>query len=347
MWKRILIIAVVLVVALLGAGVATMRMNVADAHKHYFDDYDPALPFNSVVAERTEKEGYVVEKVYFDARPGEPVPTLITFPPQFEGKLPLILFLHGIGQKKDFIEDITLPFTVNGFAMACFDQSMQGERKLPKEASAMENAKAFFNRPWKTVNDARRFLDYCATRDDIDMDRIYLVGASYGAITGSTLAAFDERINAAALVYGAGNIEKMLDARMINAEIASNYPKLEPLLPYARSFVAYLLDPADPIHYVDQIAPRPVLIQNGRDDGLIATEAAEEFQQKAAEPKQIIWYEGDHIGLDPYTVAQVLKDGLNWIVQQDKEFRGGSGDLSPETDPVFAMLQAKVEEMSR
>lgn len=347
MWKRILIVGLVLIVGLLGAGVATMRMEVADAHEHYFDNYDPGLPFNAEIAERTAKEGYVLEKVYFESRPGERVPTLITFPPQFEGKLPLILFLHGIGQKKDFIEEITLPFTVNGFAMACFDQHMQGERKLPKEASATENAKAFFDRPWKTVNDARRFLDYCATRDDIDMNRIYLVGASYGAITGSTFAAFDNRVKAAALVYGAGNIAKMLDARMINSEIATNYPKLEPLLPYVRSFVAYLLDPADPIHYVDQIAPRPVLIQNGRDDGLIATAAAEEFQEKAAQPKDIIWYEGDHIGLDPYTVAQVLKDGLAWIVTQDKEARDGNVALSPETDQVFAMLQAKVEEMRR
>jgi hypothetical protein len=151
-------------------------------------------------------------------------------------------------------------------------------------------------------------------------------------------------VRAAALVYGAGNIEKMLDARMINAEISSNYPKLEPLLPYARSFVAYVLDPADPIHYVDQIAPRPVFIQNGRDDGLIATEAAEQLQAKAGEPKTIKWYPGDHIGLDAATVAQVLKDGLQWILEQDKEFRGGSAALSPQTDPVFAMLQARVEE---
>jgi dienelactone hydrolase len=345
MWKRILIVGLVLVIATLGAGVATMRMQVAEAHAHYFDDYDPALPFNVEVAEQTPKEGYRLEKFYFESRPGERVPTLMTFPLESKGKLPLILFLHGIGQKKDFIEDITLPFTVNGFAMACFDQAMQGERKLPKEATAMESAKAFFNRPWKTVNDARRFLDYVATRDDIDMNRIYLVGASYGAITGSTFAAFDPRVKAAALVYGAGNIKEMLNARMINEEIAKEYPKLTPLLPYARAFAAYLLDPADPIYYIDKIAPRPVLIQNGKDDGLIATIAAEQFQAKAGEPKTLKWYEGDHIGLDAATVALVLKDGLNWLVEQDKEGRGGVATLSPETDQVFALLEARAREL--
>lgn len=343
MWKRIVIVLLVVVVAMLGAGVATMRIELADAHKHYFDVYDATLPFNVEVAEKTAKEGYVLEKVYFESRPGERVPTLITYPPNAEGKLPLILFLHGIGQKKDFIEEITLPFTVNGFAMACFDQHMQGERKLPKEASTWDSAKAFFDRPWKTVNDARRFLDYAATRGDIDMNRVYLVGASYGAITGSTFAAFDKRVRAAALVYGAGNIEKMLDARMINEEIAKDYPKLKPVLPFARSFVAYVLDPADPIHYVDQIAPRPVLIQNGLDDGLIATVAAEQLQAKAGDPKTIKWYPGDHIGLDAATVAEVLKDGLAWIIEQDKDYRGGSAALSPETDPIFAQLQARVE----
>jgi dienelactone hydrolase len=338
MVKRILIIGVVAIIALLGAGMVTLRVNLSHAHAHYFDQYDPSLPLNAEVVERTPKDGYILEKVYFESRPGEKVPTFFTFPPDATGKLPLIVFLHGIGQNKDFIEEITLPFNQNGFAMATFDQSTRGERKLPKDKGAWEEVKAFFDRPWKTVNDARRLLDYCMTRDDIDMQRIYLVGASYGAITGSTFAAFDQRVKAAALVYGAGNIEQMLDARMINAEVATQYPQLEPLLPYVRSFAAYVLDPADPIHYVDNISPRPVLFQNGRDDGLIATVAAEALQAKAGEPKTILWYEGDHIGLHRPTVARVLQDGLEWLLKQDAEFRGGNAQMAQITVDTFAEL---------
>jgi hypothetical protein len=44
-------------------------------------------------------------------------------------------------------------------------------------------------------------------------------------------------------------------------------------------------------------------------------------------------------------VALVLKDGLNWLVEQDKEGRGGVATLSPETDQVFALLEARAREL--
>ena len=108
----------------------------------YFHDYDPGLPFNAAVEEtrevndtdvmfgRERPRHYQRTKLRFQSRPGEMIPVLLTFPPEYEGRLPVIILLHGIGQNKEFLDEITAPFNDAGFAMACFDQSMRGERRI-------------------------------------------------------------------------------------------------------------------------------------------------------------------------------------------------------------------------
>jgi hypothetical protein len=104
-WKRILkgaLGALVALVVLLW-GIKAYR----DAH--YFDNYDPRAPLNVAVLETTEvakespETGYTITRFVFDAYKGEQVPTLISMPIQRGGKkLPAIIFLHGIGQKRGF-----------------------------------------------------------------------------------------------------------------------------------------------------------------------------------------------------------------------------------------------------
>jgi hypothetical protein len=59
-------------------------------------------------------------------------------------EFPCIVFLYGIGNDKNFMVNnkLDLPFLQAGFAFACFDQLMDGERQL-KNASSLEAADAF------------------------------------------------------------------------------------------------------------------------------------------------------------------------------------------------------------
>lgn len=276
----------------------------------FYAGYDAAAYLNARLLEQEDREGYVRQKVSFDSTPGEAVPTLVTLPRQFEGRVPCIIFLHGIGQEKEFLDEITGLFNQAGFAMACFDQYTRGERELPKDAGALAQARAFRRRAAATVNDTRRLIDYLETRPDIDPHRIYMVGASYGAITGSVAAAFDTRIRAVVLVYGGGNLSRLLDAPMIHDEIGA-------WTPLAKVLLWYLIGAADPVKHIGGIAPRPVLLQNGRNDRLVAPPAAEALQAACNEPKTITWYDSDHIGMDEAVVWRVLDEALRWIQQQD------------------------------
>jgi dienelactone hydrolase len=320
---------------------------------NYFDNYDPAAPLNVSVQETTEindgepEQRYSITRFTFDGYGGEKVPSLITRPvaPQKQ-RLPAIIFLHGIGQNKNFLKVITAPYNRGGFIVTSFDQYTQGERKPERRDSALAALAAFMERPAKTVNEARRLVDYLQTRSDVDPRRIYLVGASYGAIMGSTVLAKDKRIRAGVLVYGGGDFSKLLDSKAIHLGVAAALgvvrvgnlnpekgplPELTPsqdrqvaaVLALIKPFVDPVFGVADPVRYASRISPTPVYFQNGTRDSLIAPAAAKALQDAACEPKKITWYDSDHVGFDREQTKQVLEDGLNWLVQQDEKFRNG------------------------
>ncbi len=276
----------------------------------FYDGYDPALPLEPVLEADGMSNGYYRAEVSFQGLPGERVPALLTLPPNTGEPAPCIIFLHGIGQRGSFLEDIAGPFVEAGYAMASFDQYTRGSRKLV-DASAVGHARAFRERAAKTVIETRRLADYLVTRPDIDPERIYLMGASYGAITGSTAAAFDPRFKAVVLVYGGGDLRHLLGSPTTSRELGWAAPLLTGI---ARWYLA----PADPIRHVADIAPRPLLMQNGREDSVVSPAAAQALHDVARDPKTLVWYDGDHIGLDEATVLRVLHDALRWIEGVDQ-----------------------------
>jgi dienelactone hydrolase len=239
------------------------------------------------------------------------VPSLLAAPRKSEGDgpFPAIIFLHGIGQKKEFLDEIAAFFTDEGFVFVSFDQHTRGERK-EEGLSKLQEAYQFRRRAALTVIDTRRMIDYLETDPLVDPDRIYLVGASYGAITGSTAAAFDERIKATVLCYGGGDFQLLFSSAAAQDMVGIFTGPLA-------SVLAWFISPADPVRYVDQIAPRPVLFQNGDHDVLIPLEAAYALYDAAENPKEITVYESNHVGDDEAHTIQVLKDAIAWIKKQD------------------------------
>ncbi len=137
MWKKILKGACGVLLALV------LLLWAAKAYRdaHFLDNYDPRAPLNVAVLGTTEvnretpEKGYTITRFTFDGYQGEKIPALISLPMKRTGKkLPAVIFLHGIGQNKNFLKEITSPFNQTGFALLCFDQYTQGERKAARKA---------------------------------------------------------------------------------------------------------------------------------------------------------------------------------------------------------------------
>jgi dienelactone hydrolase len=288
----------------------------------YFKGYEPAAALNVQVAEETDLPAYHWTRFYYDGFRGDRVPAVMATPKNRPGPFPCVVFVHGIGNDKEFMRRHGLdePFVKAGYAFVCFDQLMRGERRL-KDKSGGAQARAFRVRAAHTVGDTRRLVDYLVTRPDIATNRIYLCGASYGAITGSTAAAFDERIRAVTLVYGGGGWWKLLEGEALREELGSRRR-------LAFAIAWYFGSVFDPVKYIGQISPRPVLLQNGKADTLVAPAAARALQTAAREPKTVLWYEGDHLGktrdLDIPLATRVLMDTLKFLEEVDAKAQTGN-----------------------
>ena len=284
----------------------------------YFQGYDPSAPLQVEITEEKLEADYRWTRFYYRGFREDRVPAVMVAPRAAGGPLPCVVFVHGIGNDKEFMHrhGLDLPFVKAGFAFVCFDQLTRGERKLHRKSSWAE-AEAFRVRAAYTVGDVRRLMDYLSTRSDIATNRIYLCGASYGAITGSTATAFDSRIRAATLVYGGGNLW-----RLLSAEAADELGQWR-LPAYLVGW--YFGSVFDPIKYVGRIAPRPVLLQNGKADTVVSPAAARALQEAAREPKKIIWYEGDHLGktseLDQDLVVRVVMDAIKFLQEVDAQYQ--------------------------
>lgn len=342
MFKKTLKIVGVFVAAIVVGFVAVKSYGDA----RYFSDYDAALPTNAVVEETTvvadTKDIFGVERARsyrrtefsITAREGDEVPCVITQPLDFEGKLPTIVFVHGSGQDKRFVETICTPFNQAGFAMVSYDQWNRGERKITE--GGLKKALAWYDRGWKAVNDARRIADYLLTRDDVDPERLYLVGASYGAMTGTHILAHDKRFKAGVLVVGGGDFKVMLDAPLIKDELgkALGETQSKVLLGILKPVARWLGGAFDPVRSAAMTGPTPVLMQCGEADRLVSPEAGKALYALLGEPKEIVWYDIDHPGLrdgDGPEIIRMLDEGLAWLAPR----AGISPMLKPTDAPTI------------
>jgi dienelactone hydrolase len=308
--------AALIVAAVLGASVVLLLGLKFALDAWYFSGYDSSAPLSVAEVAAADVSSVAVRTRFrFDGFHGQRVSAILAFPREGRGPFPCIVFVHGIGDDKEFMAKHQFDEQIlrAGFAVACCDQLMSGERKL-KHPSALGELVAFWRRPAYAVNDTRRLIDYLETRPDIASNRIYLCGVSYGAVVGGTAAAFDKRIKAAVLTYGGGNLQVLATSEDVQHELG----KWHAVVP---ALVWYFGGVFDPIKYVGQVSPRPVLIQNGRSDRIVCPVAAEALQRAAQDPKTIIWYEGDHLdrphGLNIPLITNVLADAVRFIQEED------------------------------
>ena len=183
-----------------------------------FYDYDADIPLEARVVELKETDTTVRRKVVFRGARSFMVPGYLEFPTDVEPPYPCVLLMHGwSGSKQNWWEDgnyisggdARKALLEKGYAVLALDAQGHGDRiaendyhvvNLYNEPDAPPRKNYFTLREivTQTVVDYRRGIDYLATRDDIDMDRIGLLGYSMGGFHTFALTAVEPRIKVAA-----------------------------------------------------------------------------------------------------------------------------------------------------
>tara|TARA_Y100001972_G_scaffold102040_1_gene127310 strand:+ start:288 stop:1169 length:882 start_codon:yes stop_codon:yes gene_type:complete len=258
-------------------------------------EYDHSLPLNDSVRS-LDAEGYHLYAVSFNSVHDKKVTGLLSVPQGADKPIPVILLLHGLGDRKtvDYIEAGHQYFIEAGFAVFRIDIDNHGDRKKYDYDFDLTNGRRYWTRDLitQTVFDLRRSIDFLETRPEIDNSRIGYYGISLGGIIGTIFTGVDDRVKAPVIALAGGNLSLMFGLDALSDE--------------TQEFFSII----DPINFVELIAPRPLLMINAENDEVIDPLTSKMLYQAADEPKEIIWYPSRHRDLP---IEKAYPDGVEWF----------------------------------
>jgi hypothetical protein len=287
----------------------------------------PRAPLRIEITERTVFDGYVREKLIFDADAFSSVPCWLLTPAGLKKgeRRPAVLCAHGHGAGKDglvgVVEDLfegvsyskqfPIALARRGFVTLVPDWRSFGERRdRDPYLKAWEHehgwdgcdlshlAYGYFGYELLRLNlsDAQRCLDVLAARPDVDPARLGAMGCSFGGTMTTLLSALDLRVKAAVISGYVSTIGDALGPRGRGNTCGSQF---------MRSLRSY----GDIADVAGLIAPRSCQVQIGKHDTcFIESDALSAFGHLqriyraagATENLQLDRFDGGHeIDLDP------------------------------------------------
>lgn len=258
---------------------------------------------------------YERETVIFRSREWLSVYAYFLTPVNASKPLPCILCLPGHGRGVDDIVGINADGTLResyggyqmDFALQCLEHGYaalaieqfgfghrrdERSRKQSPETSSCQTAAGaalLFGETmlgWRTY-DAMRSIDYLSTRDEVDFERIAVMGISGGGATALFTAALDERVKVAVV---SGYFNTFKDSIMSIPHCIDNY------IPGVLKF-------AEMWDIAGLISPRALFIESGTKDQIFPIEAAMRSYERlkriydvfgAADKLGIEVFEGEH-----------------------------------------------------
>jgi dienelactone hydrolase len=144
----------------------------------------------------------------------ERVPVLLIRPNDRKGKLPCVIALHGTGGNKESQKGFMIDLAKRGMIGVAIDARYHAAR-VPNAKGSDAYVAAITN-AWRTKPgepmehpfyydtcwDLWRTIDYLVTRDDVDPERLGMMGISMGGIQTWLAASVDERIKVAVPAIG-------------------------------------------------------------------------------------------------------------------------------------------------
>lgn len=171
-------------------------VKIAENWKALDDIHTGLEPRPPIVVERDEEHEFVREFIRLQWRPADPI-DLWLMRPKISGKAPIVLYLYSYTDDADRFRDNgwCKRATADGFAAVGFVSALTGQR--------------YHNRPMKqwfvseleealgsTAHDVQLIINYLASREDLDSERIGMFGMGSGATIAILSAQVDPRIKA-------------------------------------------------------------------------------------------------------------------------------------------------------
>jgi dienelactone hydrolase len=245
-------------------------------------DYDDGAPLDVRVSSSYFDAGVHISELTYASPKGGRVPALL-FVPSGRGPFAGLIVQHGLPSTKQDVAFEAEELARLGAVVIAIDAPFARRSGAPIAFTRRDRAEQI-----QLIVDLRRAVDLLRTRADVDGDRIAYLGVSYGAAMGGLLAGVDHRIVAFVLMSGDGGVVQHFSG----PEDRSG--PLFMLTPARRKAWLAAMRPIEPLTWVKR-ASAPLLFLSGRRDHLVPTRDAQRYQRAAPQPKEIRWYDSDHM----------------------------------------------------
>lgn len=203
--------------------------------------------------------------------------------PAGSGPFPAAICLGGFRTGRNVVDRIPpCPLVI-----AALDYPYHGPRK-PSGTELLFQIPDMRRAVLDTPSAAVALLHYVENLPQVDPRRTAVVGVSLGGPFALAAGAAEERFEAVIIGYACGNLPRW--ARVNLDEIPWLFRR-----PLGR-LIGELAHPLEPLRYVGNISPRPLLVIASRDDPHVPEKEVLRLFDHALEPKTLFWVGGPHVG---------------------------------------------------
>jgi hypothetical protein len=279
--------------------IARPAFGVATAADRDLFAYDVAAPLNLEKTVEATTSGVEVSAISFDSPDGGSATGMLFDPIGRTGLRPGIVLMHGMPGNARNLVPLGQALAQFGAVVIAIDAPFarrSGETVRFTEEDRAEQI--------QLIKDLQRAVDVLRAHPNVDDGRIAYHGTSYGGAMGALFVGIERRIKAAVLVVPDGGLVSHFTGPEDEAFMAS-------LSCATRNSWLGAMTPIEPIRFIANASPTPLLIQSGEQDNLVPAADAQALHAAAPDPKTIEWYAAGH-GL----TQEALVARHNWLVAQ-------------------------------
>lgn len=293
--------------------VAAVAVGAAALRGYLHQDYRPEfareagtlIAVRDSTAVRRDAEGKLVTEVTLVSDTGLEARVRTRSPGLLDGvRRPAVILVGGFRTGREAVD---VPPATGELVLASVEYPYDGPRRGLGLGAWLRRIPSLRRAAMETPPALLLAAQYLYTREDVDPDRVAVVGVSVGVPFAVATAATDRRIAGAALLHGGGRIPTLF-----SAAYGEDLPR--GLGGVLGTVVGWIVAPLEPTRYVGEIAPRPVLMINATEDESVPRESVEALYRAARSPKRQIWLETRHVGTDRRAVVdELMRITMEWM----------------------------------